>query len=245
MDMITVKQVKTNKQRREFLDFPLRLYRDNPCFVPPLYGDEKKIFRRDYVYYDTCEAAFFIAYEEDEPVGRIQGIIQHASNEKTGEKRCRFTRFDAVDRIEVSRALFRAVEKWAVYKGMDKMCGPLGYSDFEREGLLVEGFDQLSTFEEQYNAEYYQHHIESLGYRKEVDWLESRIRAPRDEDGSLQKMADFVMKRYDLHFGEARNTNDFLNRYQDEFFALLNMGYENIYGTVPITGRMKKMAIDI
>ena len=242
--MIRVQQVKTAKQRKDFLDFPLRLYRDNPNFVPPLYGDEKKMFRRDYVYNDTCEAVFFVAYDDDKPVGRIQGIVQHASNEKTGEKRCRFTRFDAVDRPEVSKALFRAVEKWAVYKGMDKMCGPLGYSDFEREGLLVEGFDELSTFVEQYNAEYYQHHIEALGYKKEVDWLECKLRKPKDEDGSLQKMADYVMKRYDLHFGYAKNNKDFLDRYTDEFFALLDQAYDEIYGTVPVTPGMKKMLVD-
>ena len=141
--MITVEEVRTKKQQKEFLDFPLDLYDKNPYFVPPLYGDEKKIFRSDYVYCDTCESVFYMAYDDGEPVGRIQGIIQQVSNEKTGENRCRFTRFDAVDDPAVSKALFDAVEKWAAAKGMDIMCGPLGYSDFEREGLLVEGFDEL------------------------------------------------------------------------------------------------------
>ena len=241
--MITVKQVETKKQQKEFLDFPLKLYKDNPCFVPPLYGDEKKIFRSDYVYNDTCESVFFLAYDGEKPVGRISGIIQRASNEKTGEKRCRFTRFDAVDDPEVSRKLFCALEDWARARGMDTVCGPLGYSDLEREGLLIEGFDRLSTFEEQYNAPYYQNHIEALGYIKEVDWLESMLRAPKEDDGSLKKMADYVMERYDLHIGKAKNVNDFLKRYADSFFELLDVGYENIYGTVPFTEGMKKMMI--
>ena len=241
--MITVETVKTKKQQKEFLNFPLRLYRDNPYFVPPLYGDEKKIFSPRYVYHDTCESVFFLAYDDGKPVGRISGIIQRASNEKTGENRCRFTRFDAMDDPAVSAALFAALEEWATAHGMDTICGPLGYSDLEREGLLIEGFDRLSTFEEQYNAPYYQHHIESLGYQKEVDWVESMIFAPKEDDGSLAKMADFVMQRYHLHFGQAKNVNEFLNKYAAGFFELLDVGYENIYGTVPFTDGMKKMMI--
>ena len=241
--MITVETVKTKKQQRDFLNFPLRLYRDNPYFVPPLYGDEKKIFSPRYVYHDTCESVFFLAYDDGKPVGRISGIIQRASNEKTGENRCRFTRFDAVDDPAVSAALFAALEAWAAERGMDTMCGPLGYSDLEREGLLIEGFDRLSTFEEQYNAPYYQHHIEALGYQKEVDWVESMVFAPKEDDGSLAKMADFIMQRYHLHFGQAKNVNDFLKKYAAGFFDLLDVGYENIYGTVPFTDGMKQMMI--
>ena len=242
--MIRVEEVKTKKQQKAFLDFPLNLYKDNPYFVPPLYGDEKKMFRPDYIYNDTCESVFFLAYEGEKVVGRIQGIIQNASNEKTGEKRCRFTRFDALDDMSISKALFDALEKWACAKGMDTMCGPLGYSDLEREGLLIEGFDQLSTFEEQYNAEYYQHHIESLGYKKEVDWFESKLYAPKEDDGSLGKMADFIMQRYHLHFGPAKNVGDFLAKYVDGFFELLDIGYDKLYGTVPFTDGMKKMMVD-
>lgn len=241
--MIRIEEVRTKKQQKAFLEFPLNLYRNHPCFVPPLYGDEKKIFRSDYVYNDTCESVFFLAREGETVVGRISGIIQRSANEKNGEKRCRFTRFDAIDDPAVSAALFEAVEKWALQRGMDTMCGPLGYSDLEREGLLVEGFDRLSTFEEQYNAEYYQHHIEALGYQKEVDWLESMLYAPKEDDGSLKKMADYIMKRYHLHFGPARSVNDFLRKYSDGFFELLDVGYDKLYGTVPFSDGMKKMMI--
>lgn len=241
--MILVREVKTMKMRREFLNFPLKLYRDNPYFVPPLYADEKKIFSNNYVYSDTCYSVFFNAYDGKKIVGRIQGIIQKASNEKTGEKRCRFTRFDAIDSAEVAEALFSALEKWARDMGMDTVCGPLGYSDLEREGLLIEGFDKLSTFEEQYNAEYYQKLIENLGYGKEVDWTESMVRAPKDDDGSLQKMADYVMERFKLHFGQAKNVNDYIRKYADGLFELLDEGYKDLYGTVPFTDGMKKMMI--
>lgn len=243
MGTVVIKEVKTKKEQREFLNFPLKLYRDNPCFVPPLYGDEKKIFHKDYVYYDTCEAVYYNAYRDGKMVGRISGILQKVSNELRGEKRVRFTRFDTINDAEVSAALFGAVEAWALEKGMDTVCGPLGFSDLEREGLLVEGFEHLATFEEQYNAEYYGGLIEKLGYAKEVDWTESRIKAPADYDGELDRMSDFIMKRYKLHFGPAKNVNEFLKLYADKFFELLDKSYAHLYGTVPFTDGMKKMMI--
>ena len=242
--MVSVTEVTTKKQQREFLDFPLELYKDCPYFVPPLYGDEKKLFRPDYVYYDTCESVFYNAYRDGKMVGRIQGILQKAHNEKTGEKRIRFTRFDAIDDQEVADALFAAVEQWARKKGMDTVCGPLGFSDLEREGLLIEGFDELSTFEEQYSYDYYPKLIEHCGYGKEVDWEERKIYLPDQDDGTLEKMSKFIMERYHLHFGEAKNKRDFINRYGADFFELLDRGYKDIYGTVPFTEGMRKMLID-
>lgn len=242
--MVVIKEVKTRKEQREFLNFPLELYKSNPYFVPPLYGDEKKIFDPKYVYYDTCEAVYYNAYRDGVMVGRISGILQKASNDKTGEKRVRFTRFDTIDDAEVASALFGAVEDWARAKGMDTICGPLGFSDLEREGLLIEGFDQLATFEEQYNAEYYGKLIEGLGYEKEVDWTESKLTPPKEGIEELEKMADFIMKRYKLHFGPAKNTNDFLRRYADDIFDLIDRTYAHLYGTVPLTEGTKKMLLD-
>lgn len=206
--------------------------------------DEKKIFRKDYVYYDTCEAVYFLAERHGETVGRISGILQKAHNEKTGEKRVRFTRFDSIDDLKVAKALFDAVEDWARSKGMDTVCGPLGFSDLEREGLLIEGFDQLATFEEQYNYEYYPALVEHCGYEKEVDWIESRLSLPDEPDEKLQRTADYIMKRYNLHFDDAKNIDDFIKRYSDKMFVLLDESYENIYGTVPFTEGMKKITIE-
>ena len=242
--MIEVVEVKTKKQQREFLNFPLRLYRGEPNFVPPLWMDEKKIFRRDYVYNDTCEAVYYIARRDGKTVGRISGILQKAANEKNNEKRVRFTRFDSVDDQDVADALFAAVEKWALSLGMDTVVGPLGFSDLEREGLLIEGFDQPSTFEEQYNYEYYPRLIENLGYVKEVDWTESRLYPPEEKNGHLKQLSDRIMKRYNLRFGPAENVNDFLDKYADGLFELLDRSYDQLYGTVPFTDGMKKLMID-
>ena len=244
--MITVREVKTAKEQKAFLDFPLKLYKGNPCFVPPLYMDEKKIFRPDFVYNDCCEFTCFLAYRDGEVAGRIQAIIQKAANEKNGEKRARFTRYDVIDDFEVSRALFEAAEKWALDRGMDTVCGPLNFSDLEREGLLIEGFDQQATFEENYNAPYYMEHLERLGYVKEVDWLGFRIYGPESPEAmeELEELSRFIFRRYKLHFGPSRNASDFVKRYADGFFDLIDKSYEGLYGTVPFTEGMKKLMID-
>ena len=230
--------------QREFLEFPNILYKGNSCYVPPLYADEEKIFRSDYVYYDTCEAAYWNAYLDGRMAGRISAIIQRASNEKTGQKRVRFTRFDCIENFDVARALFEKAESWALSKGMEAVCGPLGFSDLEREGMLIEGFDQVSTFEEQYNAPWYPEFVERLGYVKEVDWLESKIFSPDAESLSeMEKMSQFVLRRYKLHFGQARSTDDFIRKYMDGLFDILDRSYEDIYGTVPFTDGMKKLLV--
>lgn len=243
---IIVKPVQTRRQQREFLNFPLDLYAGHPCFVPPLYADERKMFSKGFVYNDCCDWICFNAYKEGRIVGRIQGIIQLAANEKNGEKRARFSRFDTIDDPDVSKALFASVEQWARDKGMDTLCGPLSFSDLEREGLLIEGFDQPQTFEEQYNADYYPRHIEQLGFVKEVDWTESRIYAPdpSEDEEDLDKLTDFIFRRYKLHFGPSTSARDFIRRYADGIFEILDKSYEGLYGTVPFTDGMKKLMID-
>lgn len=243
--MVTVRKVRTKAEQKAFLRFPLDMYRSNPNFVPPLYGDEKKIFDDDFVYNDTCKTEYWLAYRDDKPVGRISAIIQRAANEKNNEKRVRFTRFDAIDDAEVAKALFDAVEQYARENGMNAVCGPLGFSDLEREGLLVEGFDQPATFEEQYNAEYYGALVEGCGYEKEVDWIESKLYAPTPETAAkLKKLSEQVLQRYKLHIGEAKNVNDFIKRYETGIFELLDVAYDGLYGTVPFSPGMKKMMID-
>ena len=244
--MIEVKEVVSRRQKREFIDFPNKLYKGCPYYVPPLYLDERKIFTKDYIYYETCEAVYFNAYRDGVMAGRISGILQHSSNDKWGQKRVRFTRFDVIDDFEVARALFGAVENWAAAKGMEEVVGPLGFSDLEREGLLIEGFDQMSTFEEAYNYEYYGKFIEKLGYAKEVDWTESQIRYPKDPESvdEMKKMAAFVLKRYHLHLGNATSGKDFLRKYKNGFFEVLDKSYDKVYGTVPFTESMKRLLID-
>lgn len=241
--MIEIKPVKTKREQKIFIEFPLKLYKDNPYFVPPLYGDEKAIFRPDYHYYEVADAIYLLAYRDGVPAGRISGILHHASNDKWRQRRVRFTRFDCVNDPAVAHALFQAVEDWARARGMTEVVGPLGFSDLEREGLLIEGFEELSTFEEQYNFPYYQALIEGCGYEKEVDWLEHKLFLPKQRDERMARIAKRIMERYELHMAETKSTNDFLARYSEKFFDILDETYAEVYGCVPFTDKMKKELI--
>lgn len=243
MSEVIVKEVKTKKQIKEFLNFPLKLYKNNPYFVPPLYSDEKDIFNPDYVYYEQSEAVYFNAYKDNKMVGRISGILQHASNLKWNQKRIRFTRFDSINDQEVANALFKRLEEYAKEKNMDSIVGPLGFSDLEREGLLLEGFDQLSTFEEQYNFEYYKTLIENYGFVKEVDWEERKLYYPKEVDPKLEKLTTMMMKRYNLRLPRLKSTKLFLKKYADQFFEIMDATYIDLYQTVPFTPRVKKMML--
>ena len=244
--MIEVKEVNTKALRRDFLNFQLDLYQGNCFFVPPLYADEKKMFREDYVYRSSCDSVFFNAYKDGVMAGRIQGIIQKDANAKNGEKRCRFCRFDAIDDLEVSRALFAAVEQWARQQGLDTLVGPLHYSDLEREGMLVDGFDQPATFEENYNHAYYKDHVEALGFVKEIDWTASRLYGAESPEAmdELEQLVAFIFRRYKLHYGTAKNGPELLKKYSDGIFDLIDKSYEGLYGTVPFTAGMRKLVLD-
>lgn len=239
--MIT--EVKTRKDQKEFVNFPLRLYKGNDCFVPPLYADEMALFKKHTVYDEQAKSVFFLDKENGKTVGRIQGILQRVSNEKWNQKRVRFTRFDCINDQNVANRLLGAVENWAKQQGMEEIVGPLGYSDLDREGLLVEGFDELSTFEEQYNFSYYQTLLENAGYAKEVDWVESKLFSPDVVDERIERVSSRMMEKYGLHLGVAKNASQFVKKWGDGFFEVLDETYEAIYQSVPFTEKMKKSLI--
>lgn len=237
--MLSVIEVKTKKQRKEFVEYPLRLYKDNPYFVPPLYMDEMALFTDKNIYNKTCESAFFLAIRDGVTVGRIQTIIQRQYNDIYNTKQVRFTRFDCENDPETAKALFDTAEAWAKEKGMDTVVGPLGYSDMEREGLLIEGFDYLSTYEEQYNYEYYGGLVESCGYVKDVDWVESRLFSTPQQDERLLKLAERSMRKSNLHLaGVGMKKSQFLKKYAKQCFACLDECYKELYGFVPYTQEM-------
>ena len=246
MKEVKIIRVSTLAQKRAFVQFPLTLYKDNPYFVPPLYGDEMAQFNKKHAYSDTCDTVFFLAMQGKQVVGRIQGILQRQSNDLRDEKRVRFTRFDAINDADVAKALFTAVEDWAREQGMDSVCGPLGYSDLEREGLLIEGFDQLSTFEEQYNFDYYPALLEACGYEKEIDWLEHRLRAPQNPNPMLGRVAERALELSRLHVVDSSKMSKrkYIQTYKDGFFDCMDECYRHLYGTVPFTENMKKQMID-
>ena len=232
--MITVKEVTSARDIKEFIEFPLRLYKNCPYFVPPLYGDEKKLLKSGGSS-DIAEAVFYLAFEDGKTVGRIQGIIQKQYNEIHNVSQVRFTRFDSVDDVNVAKALFSAVEEWGRKRGMTEICGPLGFNDLDREGLLIEGFEENSTFEEQYNYEYYAKLIEDNGYAPDVDWVESELRMPDKRNEMLSRVAKRTMELHKLHIADTSiPKKKYIAKYRDGFFDCLDVCYRDLYGTVPI-----------
>ena len=233
--MVTVREVKTAKDIKEFIELPLRMYKECPYFVPPLYSDEKKLLKSGGIN-ENADSVFYIAEKDGKTVGRIQGIIQKQYNSNHGVLQARFTRFDSADDTEVSKALFSAVEKWGAERGMTQLCGPLGYSDLDREGLLIEGFAEDSTFEEQYNYEYYAHLVEEAGFSKDADWLEYELKLPEKRNEMLSRVAKRVMEMNKLHIADTNmSKRKYIEKYRDGFFDCLDECYRHLYGTVPIS----------
>lgn len=242
--MVEIKEVKTKSDIAKFVEYPNKLYKGNEYFVPFFSGDEKNKFDKDKnESYDDCIVKCFLAIRDKKIVGRIAGIIQKLHNEKTGEKRVRFSRFDCIDDEEVSYTLFSAVEGWAKAQGMEIIHGPMGYNDLDREGMLIDGFDQMSTFEEQYNYEYYPKLVEAYGFKKEVDWVEYRIFTPKEENERIKHIADVVAKRYKLELVRPDNLKQFINDNKQEIFQVLDAAYSPLYGVVPMSDKVKDAVI--
>ncbi|MBQ8322367.1 MAG: hypothetical protein IJX91_00190 [Clostridia bacterium] len=204
-----------------------------------------KIFTSKNIYDKVSKSAFFLAQRDGVTVGRIQGIVQYQYNDIHATKQARFTRFDCEDDAETAKALFEAVENWAREQSMEELVGPLGYSDLEREGLLIEGFDYLSTFEEQYNYAYYENLVEGCGYVKDVDWIESRLFSTPQQDERLIALANRALTRNNLHVaGEKLSKRAYIKKYADGIFSCIDECYKELYGVVPFTDGMKKQIID-
>lgn len=232
--MIEVSVVKSPRDMKEFIEFPLRLYANCRYFVPPLYGDEKKLLKSGGVT-ENADSVFLLAKRDGKTVGRLQGIIQKQHNEKHGCAQMRFTRFDSIDDGETAKALFEAAEKWGKERGMTEICGPLGYTDLDREGLLVEGFEENSTFEEQYNFPYYGSLLENLGFAKDVDWVEYELRKPEKRNETLARVAERALRMNGLHVADTSlSKRAYIEKYRDGFFDCLEECYRDLYGTVPI-----------
>ena len=241
--MVEIIEVKTKKDIKNFITFPLKMYKGCDSFVPPIYADERKLLKSGGNS-DTAQSVFYLAKREGKVVGRIHGIIQKQYNSIHNEKRARFTRFDSIDDTEVSSALLGAVEKWALGNGMDTVCGPLGFSDLDREGLLIEGFEENSTFEEQYNYEYYGKLIENSGYLKEIDWLEFELKAPEKKNPMLARVAERALELNKLHIADTNmSKKDYVAKYGNSFFDCLDECYSKLYGTVPISPEERKELI--
>ena len=226
---ITIQEISGTRGLKKFAKFPINLYKGNEYYVPALVLDEVGTLNsKNNPAFDFCESVYYMAYKDGEPVGRIAGIINHKANEKSGEKAGRLGFVDFIDDKEVSKALFNAVEKWAKSKGMTEIHGPLGFTDMDPEGTLVEGFDQLSTMSAIYNYPYYPQHIESMGYEKAIDWVEYKIKVPECVPEKHQRISDIVQRKYNLRILKFKSASDVYNAllFSDLIPVFIQNGYK-------------------
>ena len=233
--MVEIREVTSKKDLRRFVTFPQVLYGDNPNFVPPMISEDLSDWDpTDNPAFDYCDAKCWLAFRDGKIVGRIGAIHSRKANEKWNTARMRFTQVDFIDDAEVSDALFATVEEYARAHGCNQVHGPLGFTDMDREGLLVEGFDRLNMFITYYNAPYYKEHLTRLGYRKDVDWIEYRVTVPEEDDPSIQrvhKVAKYVNRNGKYKIIQPRRRKDY-DPYVTKMFDLANEAYAPLYGTV-------------
>ena len=239
MSSIQIKREETKKDLKRFIEFHYDLYKGNPYDVPNLYSDEVNTLSKDKnAAFDFCEAEYYLALKEGKIVGRVAAIINHKANEKWKKKDVRFGWIDFIDDIEVSRALFKAVEDYGRKKGMDDIIGPLGFTDMDPEGMLTWGFDKLGTMATIYNYEYYPQHMEKLGgWEKDNDYVEFYLVVPEKSPEKYTKIAEMVEKRYNLHVRKLTKKDIFQGGYGKKLFDLINLTYSDLYGFSELTDR--------
>ena len=227
---VIIKEITTRSDLKRFVKFAHKHYKGNPYYVPTLVLEEMDTLNpKKNPAFDFCDHAYFMAYKDGKAVGRIAGIINRKSNEIWNQNHARFGWIEFTDDHEVSEALLNAVEEWAEQKGADAVHGPIGFTDLDHEGLLIEGFDQLGTMATIYNYDYYPEHLERLGYQKDSDWIEYRITVPEKAPERFVKVSEIVKKRYQLNVLKLKNSKELLV-YGTRIFELLNAAYSKLYG---------------
>ena len=240
MSTIKIKKVETRKDLERFIDFHYDLYKDNEYDVPTLFSDDLNTLSKDKnAAFEFSEAEYFMAFDgRGRMVGRVAAIINHRANKRWGRKCVRFGWIDFIDDINVSKALFDAVEKYGKSKGMEEMIGPLGFTDLDPEGMLTMGFDQLGTMATIYNYPYYPEHMEKLGdFEKDNDYVEFKLMVPDKVPEKYTEIAEMIQKRYDLHIRKLTKKDVFEGGYGKKMFELINTCFKDLYGYSELSER--------
>ncbi len=235
---VTIKKVSNRRDLKRFIRFNYELYKHNPYSVPDLYDDMLNTFNKQKnPAFEFCEADYFLAYKDGKLAGRVAAIINHKANDTWQKKEVRFGWIDFIDDTEVSEALIHTVEQWGKERGMTHIQGPLGFTDLDAEGMLIEGFDQLSTMATIYNYPYYPAHIERLGFRKDADWVEYKIYIPDAIPEKHQRISDLIRRKYDLKVKKYTSGKKIAHDYGQAIFDLVNEAYRPLYGYSALTQR--------
>lgn len=235
---IIIKKVTSPKELKTFIRFNYELYKNNPYSVPDLYDDMLNTFSPEKnAAFEFCEADYFLAYKDNKLVGRVAAIINRRANETWNKKEVRFGWIDFIDDLEVSKALLATVEEWGRQRGMEAIVGPLGFTDMDAEGMLVEGFDQLGTMATIYNYPYYPEHMEKLGYEKEADWVEFKLTVPDKLPEKFVRISEIILQKYNLKIKKLSRKELKEKNYGQRIFDLINEAYAPLYGYSKMTQR--------
>ena len=239
MDKVTIKKVETRKELKLFVRFNYELYKDNPYSVPDIYEDMMDTFSDKNPAMEFCDAIYFLAYKDGKIVGRVAGIINRRANERWEQRMVRFGYIDFIDDGTVSKALIEAVAEWGKSKGMTSIQGPLGFTDMDAEGMLIEGFEELSTNATIYNYAYYPQHIEALGFEKDADWIEMLMTVPHETGvpERLTRIAKIVIEKYGLQIKKYTSRSKLKKEYGHEIFRVINEAFKPLFGYSEMTER--------
>ena len=238
---ILIKEVKSKRALYRFVQFGIDLYKGNPYYCPPIFFDEINTFNpKGNPALEVCDFVIYMAYRNGEVVGRIVGIINHRANEAWGVKKCRFGWFDFIDDYDVFKSLINAVAEWGRSRGMTCLNGPVGFTDFDHQGLLIEGFNYNAPMASLYTHPYYMAHYERYGLCKEADWIEYQITPPAEAPEKMKRVAQIVESRYGLHVVKVKNSKELKKRYGYTYFDVLDSAYQKLYNYQPMTSRQKQ-----
>ncbi len=236
---VEIKEVQSRRELREFVNFPEKLYRHNPYYVPPLEFDQMDTLdQKKGAAQEFCDSKLYLAYKDGKLAGRVAAIVNRLANKQWNHKEVRFGWYDFIDDREVSKALMDKVEEFGRKYGMESVVGPLGFTDFDPEGLLIEGFDQLSTMALIYNYPYYVDHIEEMGFQKDADWIEYKIEVPKALPERVARMANIIEQRANVHVTPLTRKLIKEKDYAHKIFKIINECYKNLYNFTVLPEKM-------
>lgn len=231
---IIIKEVSSKRELRSFIAFPEKLYKKSPKWVNALWADEyQTLLKEKNPAFEYCEARYFIALKGDEVVGRVAAIINHNANRDWKELNMRFGWLDFIDDAEVSGALMNTVESYAIERGMNAVTGPFGFTDMDREGLLIKGYENMGSLTTLYNYPYYREHLENMGYTKDADWYQREFDVPESVPEKLSQYSDIIQRRYNVRVLHPKSRRE-LRRYGIGLFEAYNKAFVPLYGFTPL-----------
>lgn len=243
---LEIKEITTRKELKQFIEFTNTLYRESEYYCPPLFFDEVNCFDKEKnPALEVCDYKLWMAYRDGKAVGRIAGIVNYKANEKWGYKNARFGWFDFIDDLEVSKALLDTVAAWGKEKGMTAINGPVGFTDFDHQGLLLEGYDYLAPMASLYNFPYYVKHFDAYGLTKDADWIEIQVYPPTCCPERLNRIAEIVKERSHVRVDKVKNACELVRKYGIEYMDVIDIAYQKLYNFQPMTIKQKNYYKDM